>query len=137
MQYRLGILFLPLILFVASANYVWACGRNNNDHEGMFQEESSEKSCCSKDEAPIPGANNSEHRHSDSNCPCNHKNGGCHCPDCGLICCTSAAFAGETPPLSATTSLLNSSAQKLAFYFAGHLPEGVYLSIWQPPKIGA
>lgn len=137
MQYRFGILFLLLILFVASANYSWACGRNNNDLEGMFQEESSEMSCCSKDESNIPSANDSEHPHSNPGCPCNHENSGCHCPGCGLTGCSSAAFAGDMPPSFALFPPLSFSDQKMAFYFAGHLPEGVYLSIWLPPKIGA
>ena len=135
MQYRLGILFLPFILFVASANYAWACGSDNTSQTGMFQEEFSEKSCCSKDEAHIPSVHDSEHRHSSSNCPCDHENDGCHCPGCGMIGCSSAAFAGEIPPGFAMGTPLSSSAQKMAFYFAGHLPEGVYLSIWQPPKM--
>lgn len=137
MQYRLGMLFLLLILFVASANYAWACGRNNIDQEGIFQAESAVKSCCSKDEAHTSFANDSEHPHSGPDCPCDHENDGCHCPGCGMIGCSSAAFAGEIPPLFGIANPFSSSAQKMAFYFDGHLPEGVYLSIWQPPKIRA
>lgn len=35
-------------------------------------------------------------------------------------------------------SMYNSGhGQRQAFYFADHIPEAVYLPIWQPPKIGA
>jgi hypothetical protein len=36
------------------------------------------------------------------------------------------------PPFSAADS-----AQRQAFYFAEHMPEAVYLPIWQPPKLRA
>ena len=47
-----------------------------------------------------------------------------------------AASALETP-LNFAASLFNDSVQKMAFYFAEHLPEAVYLPISQPPKISA
>lgn len=52
------------------------------------------------------------------------------------MCNSGAASALETP-LNFAASLLNDSVQKMAFYFAEHLPEAVYLPIWLPPKIGA
>ena len=52
------------------------------------------------------------------------------------MCHSGAASALETP-LTFAASLFNDSVQTMAFYFAEHLPEAVYLPIWQPPKISA
>lgn len=136
MKPRLSIWFLLLHLFVVmSANSAWACG-SHHAQTATSPQESSEKSCCSKDEAQTPCADDSEPRHSESSCPCDHDNGGCHCPGCGLICHSGAAFALEIVPAH-SVSFFTVSVQKMAFYFADHLPEAVYLPVWQPPKLGA
>ena len=136
MNFRPVTLFLFLSLFVTSANDAWACGDEHSKNAAQTQQTASEKSCCAKEEAQTSCSNNSGQRHSDSNCPCDHDNGGCHCPGCGLMCHSGAASAPETP-LNFVASLFNDSVRKMAFYFAEHLPEAVYLPIWQPPKIGA
>ncbi len=137
MKHQFSILFLFLSLFALSANRAWACGNDNADHAAKFHEESSEESCCSKNEAQTPCANDSGHEHTDTDCPCDHQNNGCHCPDCGTVSHAGVAFALDTTSSPVPDSNLNASVQKLAFYFAEHLPEAVYLPIWQPPKLGA
>lgn len=136
MRFSLGILLLFTCVIGLPMDSVSACGSNSADHMAKSRQKSL-KSCCSKDEAQIPFVTDSAHTDFSPGCPCDHENNGCHCPGCGMIGCSSAAFAGDIPPLSGVVAPLNASAQKMAFYFAGHLPEGVYLSIWQPPKIGA
>ncbi len=128
--------FLFLCLFVVSANNAWACGKDKAHHATNAAKESSEKSCCSKDDAATSCGGDSKHQHSGSDCPCEHEKGGCHCPGCGTVCHSGAAFAPDWTP-ALTTPIFNFSVQKQAFYFAEHLPEAVYLPIWQPPKIGA
>ncbi|MBP6828278.1 MAG: hypothetical protein KA165_17060 [Saprospiraceae bacterium] len=136
MNFRPVTLFLFLGLFVTSANDAGACGDEHSRNAAQTQQAVSKKSCCAKEEAQTSCSNDSGQRHSDSNCPCDHDNGGCHCPGCGLMCHSGAASALETP-LNFAASLFNDSVQKMAFYFAEHLPEAVYLPIWQPPKISA
>lgn len=136
MSFRFVTLFLFLGLFVTSANGAWACGDEHSKNAAQTQQPVSEKSCCAKEEAQTSCSGDSKHQHSGSNCPCDHDNGGCHCPGCGIVCHSDAASALETPPVPAASPLFV-SVQKQAFYFAEHLPEAVYLPIWQPPKIGA
>lgn len=131
--------FLFLCLFVLSANTALSCGKNKANHGTKSHQETSEKSCCSKDNIGSSCGSDSAHQHSDSNCPCEHEKGGggCHCPGCGTVCHSgAAAFAPDITP-TLNTLVFNPSVQKQAFYFAEHLPEAVYLPIWQPPKIGA
>ncbi|MEO6039908.1 MAG: hypothetical protein ABIQ93_15955 [Saprospiraceae bacterium] len=137
MKSRPGICFLLLHLFVVlSANGAWACGSCQADQAATAQQGSSEKSCCSKDEAQTPCADDSNAPHAASNCPCGHDKGACHCPGCGLAGSAGAAFTVEMAPAPAAAPL-HISVQKMAFYFADHLPEAVYLPVWQPPKLGA
>lgn len=136
MNFRSVTLLLFLSLFAASMNRAWACGDEHSKNALQTQQTASEMSCCAKEEAQTSCSGDSKHQHSGSNCPCDHDNGGCHCPGCGMVCHSGAASALETP-LNFAASLLNDSVQKMAFYFAEHLPEAVYLPIWQPPKIGA
>ncbi|MFN0033644.1 MAG: hypothetical protein ACKVUS_01170 [Saprospiraceae bacterium] len=136
MQHRLGTLFLLLSLFALSANRAWACGSDNAEHAEKFHQESSKKSCCSEGEAQTPCADDSGHQHSDTDCPCDHDNGSCHCPGCGTTCHASAAFAPANVAVSSPFAN-SASMQRQAFYFAEHLPEAVYLPIWQPPKLVA
>ncbi|MFN5238408.1 MAG: hypothetical protein ACK5FV_14670 [Bacteroidota bacterium] len=136
MSFRPVTLLLFLSLFAASANSAWACGDEHSRNAVQTQQAVSEKSCCAKEEAQTSCSDDSTHQHSDSNCPCDHGNGGCHCPGCGMVCHSGTASALETP-LTFAVSLFCDSVRKLAFYFAEHLPEAVYLPIWLPPKIGA
>ena len=124
-------LLLILSLFALSANRVLSYG---NDHAANSQSASSEKSCCSREKAPTPCADDSKQHHTSSSCPCDHENGGCHCPGCGMICSAGAALPLEIP-LALNAHLYSVLVQKMAFYFADHLPEAVYLPVWQPPKL--
>ncbi len=137
MSICLVIFLLTLSMFSLSANRVWAYGYEHVQNKAKTEQADVEKSCCSENEGVSAScSDDSTHQHSDDNCPCDHGNGGCHCPGCGLMCHVSAASALETP-LNFAASLFNEAAHKMAFYFADHLPKAVYLPIWQPPKIGA
>ena len=134
MRFYLGTLLLLFCLLVLPTGALLACGNGDANHMEKCDQKSS-NSCCSKGLAQTRLNGNSKHQHSGHDCPCDHKNDGCHCSGCGMISCSGAAFAGETPPMFFIISPLGSSVQKLAFYFAGHLPEDVYLTIFQPPKV--
>lgn len=134
MRFRCITLLLLLSLFAASAHSAWACGSESNDHRPKAKQESSEKACCSEGKAPV--AEDSQPQHDGSDCPCDHEHGGCHCPGCGMVGSSGAAFTLAVSPVPATASL-PIVVQKMAFYFAEHLPEAVYLPIWQPPKLDA
>ena len=110
-----------------------ACG---SDHAVKSQPASSEKSCCSKDKVTAPCADDSKQHHTSSSCPCDHEKGGCHCPGCGMVGSAGAGFFPEIL-LAPGAHFYNASVQKMAFYFADHLPEDVYFPVWQPPKLGA
>ena len=136
MPYRIFTLFLTLLMFALSANSLWACGSENPDHAAKFHQESPKKSCCSTSETHTPGGENLQHEHSGPDCPCDHENNDCHCPGCGLICHFNAAFA-PTAAMIPAPLICDASLQRQAFYFADQLPEAVYASIWQPPKLAA
>jgi hypothetical protein len=135
MNFRLAILSLLLGLFAAPVNKVRACG--NGDKTKTEQ-----KSCCdteAKDDVPhcAQNADACDQTHPGESCPPDDDGcGGCHCPGCGTVSHSGASFALETQQILALPAL-SSSVQTRAFYFADHLPEAVYLPIWQPPKIGA
>jgi hypothetical protein len=135
MKFRLAILFLLFGLFAAPANKLRACG--NDDAKKTEQ-----KSCCpaeAKDEVAhcAQNADACDQTHPGESCPPDDDGcGGCHCPGCGTVSHSGATFALETQS-SLPLSDLNASLQKRAFYFADHLPEAVYLPIWQPPKLAA
>lgn len=135
MQHRLRTLFLLLSL-LAAANTAWACGGSGADSE------QSEKSCCTDGgEAQNAhcgsGADGCSEKHPGQSCPDDNGCGGCHCPGCGT---TSGGHAGgflaEFPTILCSP-IASDSVQRQAFYFADHVPEAVYLSIWQPPQLSA
>ena len=131
------ILFALLTLFTAlPVNPVWACGHDTDGIKNTHPTKE-RKSCCAKGEAQSPRAEDAcgDHQNPAPGCPCDHERGNCHCPGCG-ISHTSAAFTLEYFPVFHVQPILV-SMQKMAFYFADHLPEAVYLPIWQPPKIAA
>ena len=132
--------FLLGVLVTAPTNNVWACGSEHAGGTTKSGDVKERKSCCKKtDEARAFHVSDSapcdEHRHSSGDCPCDHEHGGCHCPGCGLIASSGASFA---LPLGDNFQLPNllASVRKAVFYFIDHLPEAVFLPIWQPPKIG-
>ncbi len=135
MQHSIQFLFPLISLFALSANNAWACGGHNADHEKAYHKKTEQKSCCAKDGAVSSDENNATDQQ--AGCPCDEGGKDCHCPGCGLICHPGAALAFDITEFSQPISLQNNSLKKQAFYFAQHMPEDVYLSIWQPPKIKA
>jgi len=136
MKYYFATLLMFTLFVAAAPNRAWACGSPNDANNSK-----QEKSCCSKTEqAQTPDNKGNccgQSSNSGNQCPCNHeKNGGCHCPGCGIVFHSVSGFVPDWIPLP-PFSFLSASLQKLAFYFADHLPEAVYLPIWQPPKLGA
>lgn len=134
MKLRLVTLLFMFSLFAISANRAWACGKERTQSETKSASTGIQKSCCSESKDIAPCSDDAKHQHSEAECPCDHDNGGCHCPGCGLICHAGAGSVSETS-LPSEASLHNDSVQKMAFYFADHLPEAVYLAIWLPPKV--
>jgi len=141
MKHRIGILLLLVGLFVAAAaNPAWACGDGDADHVAQFHEKADAQSCCADNAEPSHCSENADtcdESHPGQACPDEDGCGNCHCPGCGVV---STGGAGgllmESPAL--TPVLCDSgSAKRQAFYFAGQIPEAVFLPIWQPPKIGA
>ncbi len=118
------LLLLALFFATLAPGQIWACSG---------QAEKTEKPCCQNKPAVEDPC---QDQHPENDCPCNHENDDCHCPGCGMVSHAGATSALETAPVL-FTSPLRISVQKLAFYYAGHLPEAVYLPIWQPPKLGA
>jgi hypothetical protein len=138
MHPRLGISFLLLVLFVAlSANLAWACGDTNADHVAKFHHEHDAATHKHEHETTqaashcSDAAGHNEDRHSK---PCSDdERGHCHCPGCGMACHAPAVFVSSEIVISSPL-IYSASAQRQAFYFADHLPQAVYLPIWQPPK---
>lgn len=137
MQYRLGTLLLVFNLFVFSANDVSAC---SNCPMAGCEQASSEKPCCAEEETDSPDDCASKKDDGGQNHPgqsCPHKKGCGNCP-CGTVAGGSAsAMLEEYSPALISFSTSSDAALRQAFYFAQHMPEEVYLPIWQPPKLGA
>lgn len=139
MRHFPGILILFVVLFTAlPVSGVLACGHG----DAMEKDVSPEKVCCSKDASPEEKTPCEEETHA-----CDQNHPGEKCPDqggcCGKGCtCPCGAIPGghtvvvlaELPVALAATS---DATLKQAFYFAQHMPEEVYLPIWQPPKLNA
>lgn len=140
MKFRPFIIISFLSLIAAPADQIWACGSGLADKTEQAHVESSEKDDLVANGFHSAGAGDSksccDHENSGRGCPCDDEKGGCHCPGGGMICHSGPTWAAENhfQPLY---HFLNISAQKKAFYFAEHMPEAVYLSIWHPPKITA
>ena len=98
MRFYSDTLFLLFCLLVLPTGALLACGNGNAAHMKKCDQKSS-NSCCSKDGAHTHDNGNFKHRHSDTDCPRDHKNDGCDCSGCGMISCSGAAFAGEMPPI--------------------------------------
>jgi hypothetical protein len=140
MQYRISILFLLVhLLVVALASPIWACG-SNTAHASTKTKETSccqqnsdaQNSDCSNESDPCSKCT-SNHAYPNSG-NCGHE--GCHCDGCGTV---SGGYSGgllTEIPIIYTSSTVSGALKKQAFYFAEHIPEAVYLPIWQPPKIG-
>ncbi|MFN0014824.1 MAG: hypothetical protein ACKVU2_09780 [Saprospiraceae bacterium] len=134
-----GTFLFLLILFVASAtNPARACGGDDSDQAAQFHEKSDAQSCCADNAAPAHCSENADacnESHPGEPCSDDDGCGTCHCPGCGVVTTAGGALLIETPAV--LPSLCDSGrAKRQAFYFAEHIPEAVYLPIWQPPKIG-
>lgn len=135
MGYRFATLLFLISLFVAaSANRSWACSSDSPDAPAE------RSSCCSgksgSDSAACSsGAGGCAENHPSQSCPDDGGGcGGCHCPGCGATCHAPAAFA-QLCDANFSSLFFAASVQRQAFYFADHLPEAVYLPIWQPPQL--
>lgn len=141
MTFRLAILSLLFALFAAApTNGVLACGAGTAGHEAQSHgREQSEAACC----AQQPGAADHCAGQTSDDCgqmhpgqPCSEgADGHCHCPGCGTVAGGCATAALSEAPAALVSG--GASVARQAFYFAEHLPEAVYLPIWQPPKLRA
>ena len=142
MRYFPGILIIFITLFTAmQVDRLLACGQDAAAESAEVEAGASEKTCCKGKPEEEP-AHCEEEMHA---CEKNHP--GQNCPDqggcCGKGCtCPCGAIPGghtvvvlaEIPfALSATSG----ATLRQAFYFAQHMPEEVYLPIWQPPQLSA
>ncbi len=136
MKLRHSILFLLLCLFLGlSTSSVLACGDMDADHVSRFHHEHD----SSSHQHGIVQSHD-HHAHSDDGCDTDQEgqtcpddeSGHCHCPGCGAVCHITVLFSAADAIF--TPLLFDASMQRDAFYFAEHLPEAVYLPIWQPPK---
>ncbi len=139
MHFRILQLFLLLSLFVASTNSAWACGNGSSERCGHF---TSGKSCCTKKESKKDSQCCGERKQQDQNAlahkhPENGDCGGCHCPCGTMVSGHSGSLLAELSPILPPLSAVSDATLRQAFYFNEHMPEAVYLPIWQPPKLGA
>lgn len=130
---KIRVFLLLLSILVLGTGRLLACGKTD-----VSTTSSSQKNCCSGNETDTTAAScdsGTEHNNSPSGCPCSEDSNHCHCPGCGH----SGSFFSGGVVLSndafAAIFIPGISEQKQAFYFTDHLPEAVYLPIWQPPKI--
>ena len=136
MLHRPGLLILWFTLFVLSANSAWACDQCTT---GKCINTTAEPSCCAK-KNPGKDAHSVEKtkackQHQPHKCPEKGGCGGCPCP-CGTVTSGhSGGFLAEFPPDLTPVSYSSESTLRQAFYFDQHMPEAVYLPIWQPPKL--
>jgi hypothetical protein len=131
MKYRHRILLLSAAVLIGMLlSDVRACGDHYNADHALIYHHSHEHQA-------YPGSH-ADHNSTDSetNSPDGEGGNHCHCPRCGGA---SSSHVGGLPE-DILITLIRSSVvwlQKQAFYFAEHLPEEVYLPIWQPPKLAA
>lgn len=120
-----------------SANTATACGSEKTSHGKA----DTEKSCCktvkrsSAEKQHCSGNDGCAERHPGRGCPDTDGCGGCHCP-CGVVTLPvpGGALMNENP-LFPTLPPVHEDMLRQEFYFAQHLPQEVYLPIWQPPQL--
>lgn len=130
-----GIWFLLSGLLVActAPGRSLACGSDSGHHTTECRRPDNDKRSCCRPVATDHSAQDAcHHPDASTGCPCDHNSGSCHCPGCGVASAGGAAFTVETPLPGAVIS--SRRVQKAAFYCSDHLPEAVYLPIWQPPR---
>lgn len=131
MRQRFLKLTFLLLLFVAGATQqAWACGAGSTS----CGKSPAAKSCCAKNDASKQAGHG---EHSDHTCPEKKGCSGHKCPCSTVNCGFSGGLLAE--PLSAfpKLNLLSEGDLRQVFYFNQHMPEAVYLPIWQPPQLGA
>lgn len=130
MKIRVFLLLLGVLVF--GTGRLLACEKTEASSTSSTQ-----KHCCASNETNTTASScdsGTEHN-SPSGCPCSEDSNHCHCPGCGH---SGSFFSGGfvlSNDVFATPFIPGTSEQKQAFYFTDHLPEAVYLPIWQPPKI--
>ncbi len=128
---KIRVFLILLNVLVLSTGRLLACEKTNASSS------SDQKHCCASNETNTTASScdaRTEHN-SPSGCPCSEDSNQCHCPGCGH---SGSFFSGGvvlSNDVFAPTLIPGVSEQKQAFYFTDHLPEAVYLPIWQPPKI--
>lgn len=131
------LLLLACFLVGLSANRTWACGDMDSNHVSRFHHEHQNDSSTHIREITQSHTHCAE---STADCdapygePCSDdESGHCHCPGCVAACCHVTVLFSAAYPIFAPL-VCDASIQRQAFYFAEHLPEAVYLPIWQPPQ---
>lgn len=142
MKFRIGIFcFLVAVFAVVSPNTARACADSDADHAAKFHEKSKTKTCCSSIDAHdnVHGpdtADACDDSHPGQPCPPDDDGcGGCHCPGCGVVSTGGGGGLLTESPAILPVCYDTGFTDRQAFYFAEHIPEAVYLPIWQPPKI--
>lgn len=138
MDIRFGILLSLLLCLVALPTGVMRACCTDTQTEKTTSEK---KSCCGD------SAGQSHQCSSDTGtCAIDRSNGdcsddggcggGCQCPGCGTVCAHFSALT-TSPDIVLLSHPLSETVKKQAFYFAEHMPEAVFLPIWQPPQLAA
>ena len=142
MQHFFGILILLISLFTAlPVDELRACGHDAAAKSTEAEAGASEKMCCKEKSVEEPAhcekeTHTCEQSHPGQNCP---DQGGC----CGKGCtCPCGALPGGhsgviLTEISLVLPAFSDATLSRAFYFAEHMPEEVYLAIWQPPQLSA
>lgn len=108
-----------------------ACNSENHTDESVCCTAKKE-ACCSVAHNPRSMSDLIRHSLPDSDCSDEKDCNDCHCPGCGVRGASSLYI-----PVDVQLSLvlgLDARHKRAAFYFSDHLPEPVYLPIWQPPQ---
>lgn len=132
MKQHTAILFFFILLFsLTGINSAWACNDASEYHLNDSKSSKKETDNCVQvfDDCTIT--------HPGQDCPpdtdgCGH----CHCPGCGSVLNMLVVHLAFTPCVMHTPIFLE-IPPKRSFYFSGHIPDGPYLPIWQPPQIKA
>jgi hypothetical protein len=128
MQFRIGIFFsLVAALTLVAPSAALACSTDADPSVQVANSCKTDCTCCpaQTDNTPAPCSDHSTDNH-------------CHCPGCGNH--AAGGYVGGLTTDAAISLPSNASDEQLrkqAFYFSRHLPEEVYLPIWQPPQLAA
>lgn len=125
----LKLTILLLLFFAGAMQQAWACSNGSTSCEKSV----GDKTCCAKSSHEKEAGNGEQ-----QDPTCQDKKG-CDdhkCPCSTVNCGASGGLLVE--PLTAFPTLAKVSEGELrqVFYFNQHMPEAVYLPIWQPPQLG-